>query len=59
MKIKFNSENDLLPNETLKLCNLIIVVRSISHEGNKYCAQVFLEEGMYKLAGKQWRQFLW
>ena len=53
MKIKFNSENDLLPNKTLKLCNLIIVVRFISHEGNKYCAQVFLEEGMYKLAGKQ------
>ena len=53
MKIKFNSDNDLLPNKTLKLCNLIIFARSVSHEGNKYYAQVFLVEGLYKLAAKQ------
>ena len=48
MKIKFNS-NDYLPlNKTLKLHNLIIAVRSVFHEGNKYYPHVFSEECLYK-----------
>ena len=30
MKIKFNSDDDLLLNKTLKLYNMVIVVRSVS-----------------------------
>ena len=36
MKRKFSSEDDLPLNETLELHNMIIVVRSVSDEGNKY-----------------------
>ena len=41
MKIKFNSDDDLPLNKTLKLYNMIIVVKSDFHEGNKYYPQVF------------------
>ena len=34
MKIKFNSDDDLPLNKTLEPCNLIIVIRSVFHEGN-------------------------
>ena len=46
MKIKFNSNDDL---KTLKLRNMIIIVRSVLHEGNKYYLQVFLNEWLYNL----------
>ena len=36
MKIIFNSDDDLPSKKTLQLYNMIIVVRSIFHEGNKY-----------------------
>ena len=49
MKIKFNWNDDLTPNKTLKLRNLIVVVRSVFHEGNKYYQEVFLDECLYKL----------
>ena len=44
MKIKFNSDNDLPLNETLKLRNMTIAVGSGFHKGNKYYLQVFLKE---------------
>ena len=34
MKIKFNSDDDLPLNKTLEPCNLIIVIRSVFHEGS-------------------------
>ena len=49
MKIKFNSDNDLSPKKMQKLYNMVIVVRFIFHEGNKYYPLVFLEERLYKL----------
>ena len=36
MKIKFKSDEDLPWNETLELRTIIIVVRAVFHEGNKY-----------------------
>ena len=36
VKIKFNSNDDLPLNETLELCHMIIVVRSVFHEAKKY-----------------------
>ena len=49
MKIKFNFDDHLPLNKTLELRNMIIVVSSVFHEGNKYYPQVFLEECLYKL----------
>ena len=48
MKIKFNFDDDLPLNKTLKLFNMIIVVRSVFHEGSKYYS-VFLDESFYEL----------
>ena len=36
MKHKFNSDDDLPLEKTLELYNVIIVVRSVFHEDNKY-----------------------
>ena len=49
MKIKFNSDDDLLFNIILKLHNLKIIVRSVFEEGGKYYPQVFLDECLYEL----------
>ena len=48
MKLKFNLDNDLPLNKTLKLYNMVIVVKSVIHEGNKYYTQVLLNECSYK-----------
>ena len=48
MKIKFNSDDDLPLNKTLKLHNLTIIVRSVFEDG-KYYLQVFLDECLYEL----------
>ena len=50
MKIKFNSDEDLPLNKTLKkLYNLTIIVRSVFEEDSKYYSQIFLDELLYKL----------
>ena len=41
MKIKFNSDDDVPLKKALELYNMVIVVRSIFHEGNKYYPQEF------------------
>ena len=46
-KIKFNSDNGLPLNKTLKLHNLTIIVRSVFQEDGKYYPQVFLDECLY------------
>ena len=48
MKIKFNSDDELPLNKTIKVPNMIVVVRAVFHENNKY-PQVFFEECLYKL----------
>ena len=35
MKINFNSDDDLLLNKVLELCNMVIVVTSVLYEGRK------------------------
>ena len=49
MKIKFNSDDDLPLNKTLKLHSMIIVIRAVFHGNDKYFPQVFLNECLYKL----------
>ena len=49
MKIKFNSDEELLLNKTIKTSSMKIVVRAVFYENNKYYPQVFLNECLYKL----------
>ena len=49
MKIKFNSDDNLPSNKTLKIHKMTIVIRSVSQEDNKYYPQVFLDEFLYGL----------
>ena len=49
MKIKFNSDDNLLLNNILKLHNLTIVVRSVFQENSRCYPQVFLDECLYEL----------
>ena len=49
VKIKFNSDDKLPLNKTLKLHNLTVVARSVFQEDNKYYPQVFLDECFYEL----------
>ena len=48
-KIKFNSDDELPLNKMIKIPSMIIVVRVVFHENNKYYPQVFLDECLYKL----------
>ena len=48
MKIKLNSD-DNLPLKASEFYNMIILVRSVFHEGNSYYSQAFLGECLYKL----------
>ena len=41
MKIKFNSNEELPPNKTIEIHNMITVVKAVFHENNKYYPQVF------------------
>ena len=41
IKIHFNSDDDLSLNKTLKLYNMVIVLRSVFHEDKKYYPQIF------------------
>ena len=43
MKIKFNSDDSLLLNKTLKLYKMTIMVRSVFEEDGKYYLHVFLD----------------
>ena len=44
IKIKLDSHDELPPNKTIEIPVMIIVVRIIFYENNKYYAQVFLDE---------------
>ena len=43
MKIKFNLDDDLSLKRTIEFYNIIIVVRFVFDEANKYYSQVFLD----------------
>ena len=49
MKFKFNSDDELPLNKVLKLCMLIIFVRSVSEEDGKYYPQILLDESLYEV----------
>ena len=49
MKIKLNSDDELPLNKTIEIPKMIIAVRAVFHENNKYYQQVFLDEYLYKL----------
>ena len=43
MRIKFNTDDKLPLNKTIKLPIITTVVRAVFHENNKYYPQVFLK----------------
>ena len=49
MKIKVNLDDELPLNKMTEIPSMIIVVRAVFHENNKYYPQVFLDECLYKL----------
>ena len=49
MKIKFNSDDDLPLNKSLKVYNMTITIRSVFEEDGKLYPQVFLDGTLYEL----------
>ena len=49
MKIKFDTDDNLPLNKTLKLYNTTIVIRSVFEEHGKFYHQVYLGECLYEL----------
>ena len=49
MKIKFNSDDDLLLNKPLKFHNMTITIWSVFKEDGKLYPQVFLDDTLYEL----------
>ena len=49
MKIKFNSDDELPRNKTIEISSMIIVVRAVFHENDKYYPHIVLDECLYKL----------
>ena len=48
MKLKLDSDEELPLNKTMEIPSMMIVVRVVFHENNKYHPQVFLDECLYK-----------
>ena len=49
MKIKFNSDDDLPLNKSLKFCLMTITIRNVFEDGKLY-PQVFLDDTLYELS---------
>ena len=49
MKIKFNSDDDLPLNKSLKFCLMTIAIRYVFEEDDKIDPQVFLGDTLYEL----------
>ena len=49
MRIKFNSNGNLLLNKTLKLHNMTIIIRSAYEEDGTFYPQICLDECLYEL----------
>ena len=49
IKIKFDSDDELPLNKTIKIPIITIVVRAVFHENNKCYLQAFLEEYLYEI----------
>ena len=57
MKIKFNSDDQSPLNKTIDIPSMIIVVRPVSYENNKYYPQVFQDECLDKLYTQKKQKF--
>ena len=49
MKIKFNSDDELLLNKPLKFHPLTLIIRSVFEKDGKLYPQVFLDYALYEL----------
>ena len=49
MKIKFNCDDDLPLNKSLKFHSITITIRSVFEEDGKLYPQVFLDDTLYEL----------
>ena len=49
MKIKFNFDDDLPLNKSLKFCLMTITIRCVFKENNKLYPQVFIDDTLYEL----------
>ena len=49
MKIKFDNDNNLRLNKTLKLHNMTRIIRSVFKEDCKFFPEVYLDECLYEL----------
>ena len=49
MKIKFNSDDELPRNKAIKISSMVIVVRAVFRENDKYYPHIVLDECLYKL----------
>ena len=49
MKIRLSSDDKLLLNKAIEIPSMVIVVRAIVYENNKYYSQVFLDKCLYKI----------
>ena len=48
LKIKFNSDDELPLNKMIEIPTIVIVVRAVFHENNRYSPQVFLDECLHR-----------
>ena len=47
--MKFNSDDELFLNKTIKIRSMTIVLGAAFHKNNKYYPQVFLDECLYQI----------
>ena len=49
MKIKFNSDDNLLLNKPLKFCLMTIIIRCVFKKDDKFYPQLYLDDTLYEL----------
>ena len=49
MKIKFNSDDNLPLNKTVKFRVLTVIIRNIFEKDDKYYPQIFLDDCLYDM----------
>ena len=55
-KPKINSDKELPLNKTIEIPSMIIVIKTVLYENNKYYPQVFLDEWFNKLFSQKKRK---
>ena len=50
MKIKFNSDDNIPLNKSLKFCLMTIMIRNVFKEDSKLYPEVFLDDTLYELS---------